>query len=115
MVVCGAGCGFLAWMLNLMGVIIGTSLIGSFMVVRSCSWYIGGYPNEWNLYEQLKNKEIVSYWSNYWKFYIYLLVIALLTLGGVFFQYKTKRNNEDEKTLEDKLRYFHIGEQSNSD
>ena len=110
MMICGVGCGFLAWILNLTGVMIGTSLIGSFLLVRACSWYIGGYPNEWNLYEQLKNKEIVSYWKNYWKFYIYLVVIAILTFVGAFVQYKTKRNDEDEKTLEDKLRYFHIGE-----
>ena len=50
MVVCGVAFGFIAWYANIIGVIVATSFIGSYMLVRACSWYIGGFPNEWTLY-----------------------------------------------------------------
>ena len=97
LVVCGIGFGVLSYLLNMTGFIIYTSFIGSYLVVRATSWYIGGYPNEWTLYEQLKT---ITFAGN-WKFYIYLLAMLVLTAGGIIVQCVLfKRNSENPETLE---------------
>ena len=60
----------------------------------------------------MNNKDLVSLWHNYWKFYIYLVAIVIITLLGIFVQYKLKRDNDEEKQLEEKLRYFHLSDKN---
>ena len=65
--------------------IIGTSFIGAFMVVRGVSFYIGGYPNEFELYNEIQvgNIDNVPY-----TFYIYAAFIVILAVIGAIVQYK---------------------------
>ncbi len=58
-----------------------TSLIGAYALIRGISLYAGGYPNEFTLAELIKQglfKEI-----NF-TFYIYLVGILIVFIGGVF-------------------------------
>ena len=65
--------------------IIGTSFIGAFMVVRGVSFYIGGYPNEFELYNEIQvgNIDNVPY-----TFYIYAAFIVILAVIGAIVKYK---------------------------
>ena len=98
-------CGFVAWYANVIGVMISTSLIGSYMVIRASSWFIGGYPNEWTLASQIE----LNGWSKYWEFYIYMVVMLLLFAVGIVVQYKVYKSAEENKELEEKFKYFRIG------
>ena len=110
LVVClmAVACGFIAWYANIIGVIVSTSLIGAYLVVRASSWYIGGYPNEWTLYQQFKQMGI-SMWKTYWKFYIYLGVMLVFMVIGIIVQLKIKEKSEEDHELEEKFKYFRIG------
>jgi len=62
--------------------IITTSLLGSYAMVRTLSVLIGGYPNEFDLYEHIK------YFGNSgvdWRFYIYMAAIFIIGGGGMYF------------------------------
>lgn len=104
---CAVAFGFVAWFTGLTGIIVATSLVGSYMVVRACSWYIRGYPNEWTLAQDIKQNG----WKSYWKFYIYMIVMLLLAAVGIVVQHKMYKNKEEAKDLEAKLVYFRIGSQ----
>lgn len=88
----GVGCGFLTFYLDLKAIIFTTSFIGSYLAIRATSWYLGGYPNEWTLYEQLQNKTF----QGYWKFYIYLIALAILSVVGVIVQWVLYQKSPDE-------------------
>lgn len=38
-------------------ILITTSVVGSYMLVRGFSFIFGGFPNEFTIYHKLKNKE----------------------------------------------------------
>jgi hypothetical protein len=80
-IICSAGSGILGWHLKSEGVIVFSSLIGSYMIVRAVSWFVGGYPNEWTLFQQIKTMSI-----SYWGIWIYMGCILLLTAAGIIIQ-----------------------------
>jgi len=61
-----------------------TGIIGSYMVVRGISLYAGGFPDEMNLQEEIKQGAIT--WDDFPKtFYAYLAGIAVCALVGIVF------------------------------
>jgi uncharacterized membrane protein HdeD (DUF308 family) len=66
-------------------IIVSTSLAGSYIFIRGISLYVGGFPNEFDLIEQLKAGSIphISYW-----FYLYLGFILIFTIIGMVVQCK---------------------------
>ena len=68
--------------------IISTSFLGSYLVIRSLSLYIGGYPNELTLDKQIQYKELANVG---WQFYVYFIFIIVLTVIGAIVQYRNKR------------------------
>lgn len=69
-------------------VIVGTSFLGAYLVIRSLSLYIGSYPNELSVPKQIKFQEI-EYVD--WPFYIYFIFILFLTTMGMILQFRNKR------------------------
>jgi len=62
-----------------------TGIIGSYMVVRGISLYAGGFPDEMNLQEEIKQGAIT--WDDFPKtFYAYLAGIAVCAIVGIIFQ-----------------------------
>ena len=63
----GIGFGILGYYLsmNQVKIICSTSLMGGFILVRSISWFVGGYPYEWELHDQLVNRGFEGIWKNY--------------------------------------------------
>lgn len=68
--------------------ILATSFLGSYLVIRSLSLYIGHYPNELSLNLEIKYKELASVG---WEFYVYFICILALTVVGAFVQYRNKK------------------------
>jgi len=58
--------------------IFATAFIGSYMMTRGVSLYLGGYPNEFTLVSQIKQGGTL-----HWPFYIYMAFIGILTIAGV--------------------------------
>lgn len=65
-------------------VVFSTSLTGAYLVVRPISWMIGGFPNEFYLVEEIKSHRISGIPGT---FYVYLIVIILLTALGASYQF----------------------------
>jgi len=68
--------------------VIWTSFIGAYMVVRGAAVYIGGYTNEFQLINEIQAKDIDNI---PWSAYVYILsIFALAILGILFQQYRFK-------------------------
>jgi len=78
-------------------VILATAFVGSYFFVRGISLYVGGFPNEWALMEQIKSGAIshIDYW-----FYLYLTFILLLFLFSTWVQYCSFRKDRAEGKID---------------
>ena len=73
-----------------------TSLIGSFGVVRGISLYLGGFPNEVELQEQLRTGYIT--WESFPKtYYLYCLAYIGLVILSVVHQYWNYKHHEKRR------------------
>ena len=63
----------------------GTAFIGSYMLVRGLSFWIGGFPSETELYQAYMNGQSVDYTA---AFYGYLAAIAIVGVLSYIFQSK---------------------------
>lgn len=89
------GCAILAAILSFFFyepvLIIGTAFAGSYMFFRGISFYAGGFPNEFDLAEQVKEgvEDAFTPW-----FYLYLVLILMLTGFGAFVQFKHNKDKQ---------------------
>ena len=60
--------------------VIGTCVVGAYMAVRGASLFIGGYPNEFTLIDDIKNGDRGNF---SWKFYLYLGFMVAVFLAGM--------------------------------
>jgi len=75
-------------------IIISTSFIGSYLVVRGISMYAGGFPNESELHTMAKNGYMD--WNHFPKeFYGYLSGIIVLCILSSYFQWRHNKKKED--------------------
>lgn len=63
-------------------IIISTSLLGSYITVRTLSVIFGGFPNEYELNRDLQTQTLDSI---PWIFYLYLALIVILFVIGCFY------------------------------
>jgi hypothetical protein len=75
-------------------IIFATGLLGSYAAIRSASVLIGGYPNE---FEIVHNIEATGNPDVTWSFYVYLVFIVGMAIGGIIFQFKTKKDEENDE------------------
>lgn len=64
-------------------IIVATITIGGYMIVRSVSLIVGGFPSEYSIGEMIANKQITNIPKS---FYIYLGVMLLLDVIGFYYQ-----------------------------
>jgi hypothetical protein len=77
-------------------VIFSTALIGAYGTVRGASLFIGGYPNEITMYQEIEN----GTYEYSTEFLGYLAAMAVLFLAGVVYQEKKKASYEYEHKWE---------------
>jgi len=97
--VLGGGFGVLAIVFFNQVSIIATSFCGAYITIRSISIPLGGFPNEFDLAEQIQN-------SNYtitvtWQFYVYMNAMIVLSLIGMYAQWKIKKHSDSKLEQED--------------
>lgn len=74
-------------------IIFVSSLVGAYMLVKGASFYIGGFPNEFTLSQEISNGDF----SFPWNYYLYLSALVVLKIGGAVFQYKNRQKKKEEK------------------
>ena len=67
-----------------MVIIIATSFMGSYAIVRGVSLYAGGFPSEISLHDEIQ-KGVVDFTTFDKRFYIYMGAIVVGMVLGVFF------------------------------
>jgi hypothetical protein len=86
-------------------IIITTSFIGAYAVIRGISFFAGEFPNEAYVIDLYKNeeydqlKELLS-----WYVYLYIGCWAIAFGVGVFTQYKLKKDKDEKKKEDDELK-----------
>lgn len=95
-------CGILAFLIAFkvekFVLIIATSFIGSYFVVRGISMYAGGFPNETQLHTMAQQGFVD--WNTFPKiFFAYLAGIFVLTVGTAVFQFKTNKDVDEKQTM----------------
>ena len=87
LIACAAMCFFLAVKVEKSVIIMLTSFIGSYCLVRGISMYVGGFPNENDLHKEVSSGAVD--WTTFdKKFYYYLGAIVILTIFSTTFQKK---------------------------
>ena len=95
MAVLGLLFGVLSFFWYMYIVIVCTSIIGSYLFVRGISLFAGGYPNEFTIYERIRDQDMSRVPLT---FYLYLAGIIICVGIGIFIQIKIKnRSKEPEK------------------
>jgi hypothetical protein len=78
-----------------MVIIMTTSFMGSYAIVRGASLYAGGFPSEIGLHKEIKTGA-VDFSTFDKKFYIYMGAIVVGTVMGVIFQRKREADSDAE-------------------
>jgi len=79
--------------------IIATGLIGAEQAVRAIGLLIGGYPNELEIMQGIKEGNEFSF---QWSYAVYLVLIAGIAFSGIRFQYIHKNNEQFKLDFEEK-------------
>lgn len=69
-------------------VIICTSILGGYLFIRGISLFAGGYPNEFTVYERIRDGDMSAVPGT---FYAYLAGIVILIAMGLYAQIRIKR------------------------
>jgi len=77
-------------------IIIATSFIGAYMIIRSVSVYAGGFPNEIELAEGHAEFE--------WWAVAYLVFLVLMTIIGITYQSKNKQPEDEARLAAEELK-----------
>jgi hypothetical protein len=89
-------CGVLSIFLYHHALIISTSIIGSYCFIRGISFYAGGFPNEFDLIDQIK----YNGWGGIPKsFYGYMAGIIVGAIICIIIQYTVYKRQHASKTL----------------
>lgn len=93
------GCGILAFIITFFVekfvLIVVTSFIGSYAIVRGISMYAGGFPNETELHT-MAQKGYIDWGSFPMAFYGYLAGIVVLSILTSIFQWKNNKDDSDK-------------------
>jgi hypothetical protein len=83
--------------------IVGTSIIGAFLLVRGIAFYVGGYPNEFQLHNEIVHGGIDNV---PWTVYVFVISMPILAILSILWKSKTlKLNHSTDK----KDGYYDIG------
>jgi hypothetical protein len=94
-VTCGILAFLIAFKIEKSVLILSTSFIGSYFIIRGISMYAGGFPNETEVHSMVK--EGLVDWNTFPKvFFAYLAGIVVLTICTTIYQFKKNRGKDDD-------------------
>lgn len=82
-------------------VIICTSILGSYLFIRGISFYAGGYPNEFTIYEKIQTGAVNAVPGTFYAYMVGMLIVCVI---GIFFQIRIKRGEGDSDGKNDVYR-----------
>lgn len=85
-------------------VICGTCVIGSYLVVRGISKVIGHFPNEFMIYDSIKNQRLFQNNNWMWIYLVVMLVLALVSVKRQWSNRKTVLSSNEYKKYDFRLR-----------
>eukprot|EP00347_Sterkiella_histriomuscorum_P008480 403344934 len=77
-------------------VIFGSAIVGSYMFIRGISIYIGGFPNEFILYQNYMNGSVGQ--TNKTLF-VYLFIMIVMAFSSMLAQFRMRQGNAAEYNL----------------
>lgn len=83
--------------------IIGTSIIGAFLFIRGIAIYAGGYPNEFQLHNELVAGNIDNV---PWSFYVYVIFMIIFSALSIVWKVKRLKINFRNHAKDG---YFEVG------
>lgn len=96
---------FMAFQFGWQMVLYGTSLVGSYVFMRSCtlifSFRWDGFPNEYEIYAKLQDGKDVADEFIDWQFWVYVLVFLLMFYFTANYQKKYEKVHEDLQKYDD--------------
>lgn len=78
-------------------VIFSTSIVGAYLLLRGLSLIAGGYPNEFTVFERIKDGDLESV---PWTFYLYMVGIVIVAIAGMILQTKMFRNAKKNDSIQ---------------
>lgn len=63
-------------------VIIFSALMGAYIFIRGISIYCGNYPNEFLIFEDIRNNEMNEIQWQFWIYFSFMLFLALCSIVG---------------------------------
>ena len=82
---CGIALGIVSCFLFVLIAVLSTSFAGSYIAVRGASLFIGGFPNELTVIEQIKEGVVPK---TQWQVWVYVVVIFILFIIGFIIQWR---------------------------
>ena len=105
-ILCMILCGVLALFALKWAIIISTSIIGGYMVIKGISIFAGKFPDESEIIALIKAKEYDQLKEMMtWHVYLYLVGWLILTIGGIFLQGRICKNMTDSDFTGEKKDY----------
>lgn len=92
---CGLLLGVISCFLYVQAAILSTAFVGAYMAIRGVSIFLGHFPNEMTLIEQIKEGILPK---TEWQVWVYLIFIVILFVGGSYLQWRCR----PEKSGKDK-------------
>ena len=101
----GLLCGILSCFLYVIVAIASTSLIGAYALVRGISVFVGHFPDEVTIVEQIKNGTAPK---TDWHFWVYLAGILVLFIIGFYIQWRFRPERKGKKGKKKNGEYFRL-------
>ena len=100
-------CIVLAYFLVEIVIIVSTSLIGSYCIIKGISLYAGGLPDEAYVIDLIKNQEFDTLHQVLTPIvYLYLAGWLVIFMIGLAVQNKLRNDQEKKTELDENVRYF---------
>lgn len=81
-------------------VIICTSFIGSYCLIRPLGWILGDFPNELEIAQEIKYGTLTSVPALYYLYFALIIIIGLVGLKFQYSMYLERRKAEEENDLQ---------------
>ncbi len=86
-------------------VIAGSSVIGAYIFIRGVSIFLGGFPNEFILYQNYKNGAVGAVQKTFFIYFLAMLFIAFTSFG---IQMKMRSGNESQYSVRKEAKYSKV-------
>jgi len=91
------GCAIASYYFRRQVILVSTSYVGAYLCLKGLGILVGGFPNEFTLYQQIKNGDLTT-----WSSTVYLYLGGIIVLGTVALIYQEKNQSpKDQELLQD--------------